>query len=157
MKKYTALLMLFLFTGTIVFAQNKKSKPAVAVAETTPTGDVLHLSTTEHDFGKIPQGKPVTHIFMLENRSNDTLRIEHVQASCGCTTPEYKTDPVLPGGSTPLKVGYNAAAEGAFDKLVTIYYNGGKTKVLHIKGTVWKTPDQPVPANQALNVFKQNQ
>lgn len=116
---------------------------------------MLHLSATVHDFGKIPQSKPVYHVFKIENRSADTLRIEHVQSSCGCTTPTYQKEPIAPGSSTEVKVGYNAEATGLFDKNITVYYNGGRTQSLYIRGNVWQTPQQSVPENAFLNVFKQ--
>lgn len=117
--------------------------------------ELIKLSETSFDFGKIPQGKPVTHNFTIENIGKDTLKIEQVQASCGCTTPEWTKEPVLAGGKTTIKVGFNAASEGAFEKPITIYYNGGQVKQFTIKGNVWKTPDQSAPGNQALNIFKQ--
>jgi hypothetical protein len=122
---------------------------------TTQKTEPIKLSENSFDFGKIPQGKPVTHNFIVENTAKDTLHIEQVQASCGCTTPEWSKEPVLAGGKTTIKVGYNAAAEGAFEKSITIYYNGGQVKQFTIKGTVWKTPEQSAPGNQGLNVFKQ--
>lgn len=128
-------------------------------AATTPTPAVvtetLKFAETSHDFGKIPQGKPVTYVFMLENTGKDSLKLDNVQASCGCTTPEWNKAAIAPGTKSSIKVGYNAAAEGPFEKTITVYYNGGQTKVLIIKGSVWKTPDQSAPTNQALNVFKQ--
>jgi hypothetical protein len=120
-----------------------------------PKPEIFTVSENSFDFGKIPQGKPVTHNFTLQNISKDTLKIEHVQASCGCTTPEWSKETVKAGGSTIIKVGYNAASEGQFEKTITIFYNGGQTKMVTIKGLVWKTPDQPAPNNEALNVFKQ--
>jgi hypothetical protein len=89
----------------------------------------------------------------LENIGTDTLKIENVQASCGCTTPEWSQEPIPAKSKSTIKVGYNAASEGTFEKTITIYYNGGQTKQIFIKGTVWKTPDQPVPQNPGLNQF----
>ena len=117
--------------------------------------EAMYIRSTVHDFGAIPQGKPVYHVFKIENRGNDTLRIDQVLSSCGCTTPVYQKEPIAPGGSTELKVGYNAEADGLFDKNITIYYNQGKIKTLNIRGNVWSTPNQSIPANQALNIFKQ--
>mgnify|MGYP003440429667 CR=1 FL=1 len=122
-----------------------------------PKPEIIKLSESSFDFGKIPQGKPVTHNFTVENTGKDTLRLENVQASCGCTTPEWSKEAVLPGGKTTIKVGFNAASEGPFEKPITIYYNGGLVKQMTIKGNVWKTPDQSAPGNQALNIFKQSQ
>lgn len=150
----------FLFTSVLALAGMAQShdghnhnNPAPATAKP----ESIKLPEMSFDFGKIPQGKPVTHNFIVENIGKDTLRIENVQASCGCTTPEWSNAPVLTGNKTTIKVGYNAASEGAFEKSMTIYYNGGQVKQITIKGTVWKTPDQSAPGNQALNVFKQSQ
>lgn len=128
---------------------------ALVTAQEAPASEAILLPETSFDFGKIPQGKPVTHSFIIENKGKDSLVLNNVQASCGCTTPEWSRNPIPPGGKTSIKVGYNSAAEGAFEKAITIYYNGGQTKQLTIKGLVWKTPDQSAPSNQALQIFKQ--
>jgi archaellum component FlaG (FlaF/FlaG flagellin family) len=124
-------------------------------AQETTKPETINLPETSFNFGKIPQGKPVTHIFVIENTGKDSLKLNNVQASCGCTTPEWSNAPIAPGQKTQIKVGYNSAAEGPFEKSITIYYNGGEVKQITIKGHVWKTPDQSAPANEALNVFKQ--
>jgi len=117
--------------------------------------DMLLLKETSFDFGKIPQGRPVTHEFEIVNTSADTLKLENVQASCGCTTPVWKKDPVAPANSTKINVGYNAMAEGSFEKVVTIYYNGGQMKTLTIKGNVYKTPATSAPQNASIELLKQ--
>ena len=63
--------------------------------------------------------------------------IENAWASCGCTTPEYAKEPIAPGGSTKLKVGYNAAAMGTFTKPVYIKLAGiDEPKQVNIIGEV---------------------
>ena len=123
---------------------------------TTPPDEMLLvLKETEFNFGKIPQGKPVTHIFFVENKSKDSLKIANVQASCGCTTPDWEKDKaVAPGASTKITVGYNAAAEGAFTKFITVTYNGTQSKQITISGEVWKTPATSAPENKGLNDIK---
>lgn len=126
------------------------SKPAVIAVD-----EILFLKETEFNFGKIPQGKPVTHNFEVVNSGKDSLRIVNVQASCGCTTPEWDRDKLqAPGEKTNIKVGYNAASEGAFNKTITITYNGTQTKQMIIKGEVWKTPVTSAPENSALEGLK---
>ena len=154
MKHYLLAVGLVL-TGTWCSGQAISAPAASQGGSVKSAANMLHLSATVHDFGKIPQGKPVYHVFRIENRSADTLRIEHVQSSCGCTTPSYQKEPIAPGNSTELKVGYNAEATGLFDKNITVYYNGGRTQSLYIRGNVWQTPQQSVPENALLNVFKQ--
>ena len=128
--------------------------PAVATAA-KPAPETLLLKQTEHDFGKIPQGKPVTYVFEVSNTGTTPLKIDNVQASCGCTTPEWDREKAIePGTSAKITVGYNAAAEGPFTKPVTITYNGTQTKQLIIKGEVWKTPAASAPANAGVNDLK---
>jgi len=117
--------------------------------------EILILKETTFDFGKIQQGRPVTHEFAIANDGQDTLKLENVQASCGCTTPVWKKDPVAPGGSATINVGYNASAEGPFEKPVTIYYNGGQTKMVTIKGNVYKLAATSAPQNSSIELLKQ--
>ncbi len=125
-------------------------KPAAIITE-----DALVLKEIEFDFGKIPQGKPVTHVFEVINNGKDSLRIVNVQASCGCTTPEWDREKVQASGEkTKITVGYNAASEGPFTKQITITYNGTLTKQITIKGDVWKTPVTSAPENKELGSLK---
>jgi hypothetical protein len=118
------------------------------------TEDVLKLKESEHDFGKIPQGKPVYYNFEIVNTGKEPLKLDDVHASCGCTTPEWSRDPIAPGATAIIKVGYNAAAEGDFTKPITITYNTNQTKQLTIKGTVWKAPEGSAPSNAPVQFLK---
>lgn len=40
---------------------------------------------TKHDFGKVPQGEELVYQYKFTNVDEDTLRIDNVRASCGCT------------------------------------------------------------------------
>ena len=121
----------------------------------TTDENLLSLKETEFDFGKIPQGKPVTHIFEVTNKSNVPLKISNINASCGCTTPEWEKDKVVaPGEQTKITVGYNAAAEGPFTKFITVSYNDTQSKQITIKGEVWKTPGSSAPENKGVNDLK---
>ena len=156
MKKLITL-SLVAFSVIVVNAQQTKiAVPAQTDAKpATPPVETLVLKETEFNFGKIPQGKPVTHIFEVTNTGKDSIKIVNVQASCGCTTPEWERDkPIAPGTTAKITVGYNAAAEGPFTKPVTITYNGTEIKQLFIKGEVWKTPASSAPENKSLSDLK---
>lgn len=84
---------------------------------------VFTWDNTTHDFGKIKQGVPVTHEFKFTNTGKVPLVITNVQASCGCTTPEWTRDPVMPGGQGFIKATYNAASVSGFNKTVTVTAN----------------------------------
>jgi hypothetical protein len=92
-----------------------------------------------HDFGRIPQGKPVSYEFKFTNTGTEPLIISKVESTCGCTVPEFTTAPVQPGAQGTIKVTFDAAAASPFSKMVTIRSNA-KTpvKALYIKGVVQK-------------------
>jgi hypothetical protein len=144
------------FAQTKVTKVNKKNKNITTnVAESAPpAAESLTLKESEFDFGKIPQGKPVTHVFEFTNTGDKPFALNNVQASCGCTTPEWNKDTIAPGATASIKVGYNAATEGPFNKTVSITYNGAETKQITIKGDVWKTPVTSAPENTSLNILK---
>jgi Protein of unknown function (DUF1573) len=125
-----------------------------AAQATTDPQEVLQLKETEHDFTKIPQGKPVYYTFQIVNTGKEALKLDDVHASCGCTTPEWSHDPIPAGATAPIRVGYNAAAEGYFEKMITITYNTNQSKQLKIKGTVWKAPEGAAPANASVQFLK---
>lgn len=118
-------------------------------------GDDLVLKENSFDFGRIRQGKPVTHNFEIFNRGKSPLMIEDVEASCGCTTPEWSQEPVKPNNSSLIKVGFNASTEGKFEKTITIRYNDGKVKTLTISGEVYPAPTTSAPLNTSLSLLKQ--
>lgn len=135
---------------TILFSKGLYAQSGAA----NPDQPKWVMNQTVHDFGKIPQGKPVFVNFMAKNNATTPMRIDAVNASCGCTTPEWSNEPIEAGGSTAIKVGYNAAAPGYFEKTITVVQAGGNNIVLTIKGEVWKTPEQPAPANQSVAFLK---
>jgi hypothetical protein len=148
MKRFITLLSAVAFTA-VLNAQNVTGNIAVAAPE------AIALKETIYDFGTIPQGKPVYHSFEIFNTGKTPMVISNVQTSCGCTTPEWTKEPIAPGSSKIIKVGYNAAAEGHFEKFITITYNQNLNKQVKITGTVWKSPEGSAPANSSITLLKQ--
>jgi hypothetical protein len=140
------------FLGFLILSLSVGAQTTVDKA---PAEDILQIKEMEHDFGKIPQGKPVYYFFEIVNKGATPLKLDRVQASCGCTTPEWSSDPIAAGATDKIKVGYNAANEGYFEKTITIAFNGDQSKQIKIKGTVWKAPVGSAPANTSLQIFKQ--
>lgn len=124
------LFLAFLLVGSAGWAQQAD----FAVAE---------FESQTHDFGKIKQGVPVTHEFTFVNRGKVPMIITNVQASCGCTTPDWSRQPIEPGGQGFVKATYNAGSAGAFNKSVTITTNTETGFVqLMIKGEVLSEPQR---------------
>ncbi len=90
-----------------------------------------------HDFGKIPQGKPVTTEFVYTNIGDEPLILTNVQPTCGCTIADYTKTPVKKGDKGVIKITYNAAVVAPFGKSIVVTSNA-KTpqKYLTIKGEV---------------------
>jgi hypothetical protein len=144
-----------IYAIVVLLILNTASAQVAAPTNATAVENI-RLKEAEYDFGKIPQGKPVTHVFEVVNTGKDSLRINNVQASCGCTTPKWEQNKVYaPGETATITVGYNAASEGVFAKTITLTYNGTESKQLLIKGEVWKTPLSSAPENKDLGSLKE--
>lgn len=129
MKKLGILLMFTLLSFGYITAQN---------AQETGTPGAEFTSTT-HDFGKIAEEiGQATCSFEFVNTGTAPLIVNSVRASCGCTTPSYTKEPVLPGKKGVIKVAYNTTNRvGSFSKTVTVFTNvPDKTYQLVIKGEV---------------------
>lgn len=111
------------------------------------TASVMTFSTNNHNFNVIPQGTPVTYDFTFTNTGKEPLLIKNAVGSCGCTVPEYTQEAIAPGGKGKVKVTYNAAAMGTFNKTVTVNTNSATTPVivLTITGEV-KAPETKTTA-----------
>lgn len=88
-----------------------------------------------HDFGAIPQNKPVNAEFKFTNISNHPIVITRVVASCGCTVPKYDEVPILPGREGTIRTSFDAESRGVFNKKITILMDVGTYEVF-VKGVV---------------------
>src|ERR1700743_2148593 len=150
MKKLAIVISLF---STVLAARAQAVKTG-GTALPKPA-DELKLKENSHNFGKIPQGRPATYTFEIVNTGSTAMKLDNVQASCGCTTPDWSRDPIEAGATAKIRVGYNAYAEGTFTKTVTVVYNTNQTKTLHITREVYKVPASPAPENSSVQLLKQ--
>ena len=92
-----------------------------------------------HDFGNVKAEVENTTTFKVTNTGNKPLIIEDVSASCGCTTPQKPTDPILPGGSDVITVTFTSKPGqlNEQNKTVTVTANTDpKVQVLKIRAFV---------------------
>ena len=87
------------------------------------------------DYGNIPYDGDGITTFTLTNNSKEPLIIKDCRASCGCTIPKWVKEPIKPGASTKIEVGYNTRLSGPFSKSITVITNFGQV-TLGIKGEV---------------------
>jgi hypothetical protein len=105
----------------------------------------LQFRQETHDFGVIAeQNGPVTHEFVFTNSSPRPVTIINVQASCGCTTPDWSKEPIQPGKTGFIQARYDPRGRpGAFHKTLTVTTDlEGGAIVLQIKGQVSTDTDQ---------------
>lgn len=103
------------------------------------------FASENHDFGDFREGIMAEQVFTFTNTGNAPIVISSVKASCGCTTPEWPKEPVMPGETASIKAVYNSKGRpGSFYKTITIVSNAAEpNKVLSIKGNVLPEAQQP--------------
>lgn len=153
MKRILLSVSVLILSAGATMAQTKTTT-TTTTATTTTTGTMtpkdMVFTTESHDFGTVPEGPAAVYEFNFKNNGKEPIVLNRVQASCGCTTPSYSKDPVLPGKEGTIKASYNTQGRpGPFTKTITIVSNAG-TKVVTIRGTVEKAPSSSVPENSSM-------
>ncbi|WP_153798983.1 DUF1573 domain-containing protein [Foetidibacter luteolus] len=155
MKKISLLVSAMMFL-LFVNANAQAQAPAIQQTNQPDVSKVIQFSELDHNFGKIPFGKPVEYDLVLKNISSDSVRLESAQPSCGCTTPKYKNGPYAPGESFKVTLGFNGMTDGAFTKTVTLIFGNGIRQVVKFHGETFKAPENAAPANAAVQKLKDN-
>ena len=131
--KKVMMTLVILFVSVAGFAQMASAE----LKETTSSAESVKWRMKTADLGKLQQGKPGTAVYEFTNTGKEVMLITGVQASCGCTSPEYSKDPILPGKTGFVKATYNAANVGTFAKTVTVTTSlSDQPMVLSLKGEV---------------------
>lgn len=118
---------------------------------------IIEFQKETHDFGTFDEGKNVTYDFIFKNKGKSPLVLQSVEPSCGCTTPAYTKEPIMPGKVGKITVSYNSQGRpNAFHKSITVRTNSDEpVKVLYIKGFV--NPKNPAPASLAVLSLDRNE
>lgn len=97
------------------------------------------FADTVHHFGIFSEDAGAqTYDFAFKNTGNIPLFIHEVRSSCGCTTPAYSREPVLPGKPGKITVVFHPEGRpGKFDKSIWVKSNASLSDlVLKIDGEV---------------------
>ena len=92
----------------------------------------IKFEKMDQNFGKIKEADgPAVYEFKFTNTGKIPLIIQGVEASCGCTTPEWSREPVLPGKTGFIKVSFNPEFRpGIFTKSISVMANIPKSAVI---------------------------
>lgn len=118
-----------------IMAQETPGQVPTMVAQPSLNPEFVQFKVTAHDFGNVKQNVPASYTFEFKNVGNRDISLINVQASCGCTTPNWKGGVYKPGETAQITATYNAASEGYFSKNVTVTTSEGVTP-LNISGMV---------------------
>ena len=105
------------------------------------TGAKIFFPETQHDFGKVPEGKKVEYTFKFENKGTAELVIKDVKTSCGCTAAVVSNSTIKPGQVGSIKVDFDTKSrQGRNSKSITVVSNDTKepNKVITIYADVQK-------------------
>lgn len=106
-----------LLTMGIVFS-------TLAFAQIATQGPAMSFDTKSFDFGDVKQGEKVSHVFTYKNAGTDTLKIDNIVSSCGCTVPNSYERVVAPGANASITVEFNSTGKmGVVNKTLTILSN----------------------------------
>lgn len=100
----------------------QQSRQSTVQSQGTQPGSLI-FSPSEWNFGEIrEQDGRVTHTFLGRNEGKEPLVIVEVTASCGCTTPEFSRQPILPGEQTQITVTFDPLNRpGSFSKELSVF------------------------------------
>lgn len=128
-KLFAGMLML----GTVAFA----------------SAQTITFNTVNLDYGTVKPNADGNRTFIVKNTGDKPLVISRVQPSCGCTTPDWTKEPIMPGKTGEIKVHYDTAVLGEFQKSIDVYSNdpvNGRS-VIFIKGKVDPNASEVAAAN----------
>ncbi|MDO7848153.1 DUF1573 domain-containing protein [Hymenobacter sp. M29] len=123
---------------TLLLALSLTAAAYTAQAQATTTkaavtaGPAITFEESKYDFGSVVQGGTVDHTFKFRNTGTAPLVISNIGVSCGCTTPEWTKEPVMPGKTGTIAAHFNSAGKmGMQNKVLTIESNAtaGSTTV----------------------------
>ena len=114
--------------------QNDRKTPDGAridnVSQDASNLPVISFDTLYHDFGTIIEGEMVVCYFDYVNSGNADLVLTSVDATCGCTTPDWSSEPLTAGEKAHLKIIFDATGRnGAQRKVVSVMSNASNSVV----------------------------
>ena len=112
----------------LVVACGRKPKPQTTAPygqKITLTDSILTLGGSDTiRFGRMHEGEIAEKPLQLHNEGSRPMVIRSVERTCGCTTLEYKNQPLMPGQAHQLKLRFDARGEWGWQlKLLKIYLN----------------------------------
>ena len=87
------------------------SEVSAAIRKDSLSGPRLLIKETEVDLGTLLHYKTLSHTFEFSNMGDETLTLKLDKTSCGCVTDLFSGEPLEPGDTGRITVGYEPAEE----------------------------------------------
>jgi hypothetical protein len=107
-----------------------------------PDPPQIIVEPVRFDWGEIPNDRPITQEFLIENRGGQPLEILGVTTSCGCTTARVEAETIKPGGQTRLWVTLDPTAHDPM--------TGPVVRFVYIRTNDPETPEFSLELHAAL-------
>jgi hypothetical protein len=84
----------------------------------------IYFKEMTFNFGKVKEGKVVTHTFNFTNNGKALLEVKDIKTSCGCTAAIVSSKKIEPGQNGTIRVDLDTAnRSGSMSRTVTITTN----------------------------------
>lgn len=106
---------------------------------TTENVPHLRLDSGYLDIGVIPHDSIAEGVMRFRNTGNAPLQILRVFSDCGCTSPSYSSEEVMPGDTGVIRVRFNGKHRdpGIFRKILRIRSNADNPReYFYVKGRI---------------------
>lgn len=149
MKKIFLLLLLTVFSVGTLSAQNTNTWQQEDGEFIETTKPIFLFDEESYDFGDMVEGEKYEYTFKFKNIGAEPMILKNVKASCGCTTPSWPREPIMPGETNEINVIFNSKGKrGSINKAITITSNAVEpVKRIFIKGKI--PMPAPTPVKQA--------
>jgi len=111
-------------------SQAEEKDMSIDIAQDPSAQPHISFDTLRHDFGTIIDGEMVVCYFEYNNSGKSDLVINSVEATCGCTIPDWSREPLKKGETESLKIIFDTTGRsGSQRKVVTVMSNASNSIV----------------------------
>lgn len=104
-------------------------------------GPKIEFKEESQDFGRVKQGKVLTHNFRFKNVGDATLIVNTVRTSCGCTAALVSKREIKPGESGEIKATFNTRG-----------FSGQNTKYIYVESNDPSAPQKQLAMKASIDV-----
>jgi len=91
----------------------------------------LAVSQIHHNFGNLTKGQQVEHTYTFTNTGEQPLVISAVKPACGCTAPDFTSEPILPGKTGKVTLKFDSSSfDGFQNKFAEVFTNTERSPII---------------------------